>query len=398
LKKPLPKSTRQAAPLPAAPRLTLIIILLTAFALRAHHLAGASLQSDAATGLLRAWMAVAGASNYALHFVSLLAGVLAVALLQRLSSDLARPSAVRRWIGLLSAALLATNAFHVSTSQEVSPFTWLLALGLLATLALWQLLYPHARAGRYTSVGWGATYTFALAASLYLHGFGALIAVVHALYVIGWVIATRRWHVALHALGWWAGALLLSAPQLSRALDFFGGGQPAGSAATAWGNFVAWSGSAAMPAPWDAIVPWLLLALALVGLIWWVRTRPAGGLLLAALALLSFVALLLAARNPAFDERIAVVVSAPLMALAAAGTIALEPRLWSRIAARRRLQGLPVATAAVAAILLGANFAALATLYSNSGPQMLDAVSEAGRVYSAYEKEDDLLAAVEAQP
>jgi hypothetical protein len=48
--------------------------------------------------------------------------------------------------------------------------------------------------------------------------------------------------------------------------------------------------------------------------------------------------------------------------------------------------------------LLGANFAALATLYSNSGPQMPDAVSEAGRVYSAYEKEDDLLAAVEAQP
>ena len=381
--------------MPAAPRLALIAILLVAYALRAHHLAFESLWSDEGISLqraaeplramlakmpvehapgyfvaLRGWLALTGTSDYALRFFSLIAGVLTVALLQRLASDLARPSAVRRWIGLLSAALLATNAFQVSYAQEVRMYAWLLAMSLLSTLALWQLLEEPRAIVRRQRIGWGTAYAASVAACVYLHYYGALVPIVQALFVAGWAIATRRWTPTLLWAGWSAGALLLFAPWLPRALGIFGfgGWRTDGTVAEMpWRYLAAYSGSANMPTPWDDVIPWMTLVLALLGAIWWVRTRPAGGLLMTAMALLPFAGvLLLALRNPDYHERYIIFVSGPFLALAAAGTIALEPRLWSSNRAKRRLHGLPVATAAVAAILLSANFAALAESYGNT--------------------------------
>lgn len=410
--------------MPLAPRLALITILLVAFALRAHHLAFESLWSDEGISLqraaeplramlaampvehapgyfvaLRGWIALTGESDYALRFFSLVAGVLAVALLQRLTSDLARPSAVRRWIGLLSAALLATNAFQVTYAQEARMYTWLLAMSLLASVALWQLLYgPRGRqrgGRRYARSTWGVLYAFSVAACLYLHYFGALVPIAHALYMIGWVIATRRWRAAAIWAAGSVAALLLFAPWLPRALGVFGfsGWRAGGSVAEIpWRYLVAYSGAGAMPPPWDNVIPWLVLALALLGLVWWTRTRPAGGLLIGALAALPFAAvMLLAARNPDFHERYTIFISAPFMALAAAGTIALEPRLWARAPARRSLYGLPVATAAVAAVLLGANFAALANAYGNSALHKPDYRAAAQRIQANQRPGDVIL-------
>lgn len=406
--------------MPVAPRIALIAILLVAFALRAHHLAFESLWSDEGISLqraavplramlaampvehapgyfvaLRGWIALTGTSDYALRFFSLLGSLLAVALLQRLSSDLARPFAVRRWIGLLSAALLATSAFQVAYAQEARMYTWLLTMSLLSTVALWQLLYGLRDRRHYAPVAWGALYAFSVAASVYLHYFGGLVPIAHALFMIGWMIATRRWSVAGVWAGWSVAALLLFAPWLPRASGVFrfSGWRAGGSVAEIpWRYLVAYSGAGAMPAPWDAVIPWLMLAMALLGLVWWTRSRPAGGLLLGALATLPFAAvLLLAARNPDFHERYTIFISAPLMALAAAGTIALEPRLWARAPARRRLHGLPVATATVAAILLGANFAALANMYGNSAFHNPDYRAAAQRIQASQRPGDIIL-------
>ncbi len=409
--------------MPTAPRVALITTLLVAFALRAHHLTFESLWSDEGISLqraaeplramlaampvehapgyfvaLRGWMALAGDSDFALRFFSLLGSVLAVALLQRLSRDLARPSAVRRWIGLLSAMLLATNAFQVAYAQEARMYAWLLAMSLTATLALWHLLNVREQRGpthRYAAVGWGIAYALAIAASVYLHYFGALVAIAHLLYVLGWAIATRRWKAAGLWAAWAAAGLLLFAPWLPRALGVFGfGGWRSGGSVNEipMRYLVAYSGGAAMPAPWDAIIPWVTLALAILGAVWWVRTRRSGGLLMGALALIPLVAvLLLAARNPDYHERYTIFISAALIALASAGTIALEPRLWSRDRARRRLNGLPVATAAVAAILVGANFAALANTYGNSALHKPDYRAAAARIQAEQRPGDVIL-------
>ncbi len=405
--------------MPLAPRLTLITILLVAFALRAHHLTFESLWSDEGISLqraaeplramlaampvehapgyfvaLRGWLALAGSSDYALRFLSLLGSVLAVALLQRVSSDLARPRAVRRWIGLLSAALLATNAFQVAYAQEGRMYSWLLAMSLLATLALWQLLYPQPRAHKWAPIGWGALYAFAIAACVYLHYFGALVAITQTLFVLGWVIATRRLQLALRWTLAAASGLVLFAPWLPRALGVFGfaGWREGGSTAEIpWRYLAAYSGSNPMPAPWDSVIPWLTLALALLGAVWWVRIRPAGGLLASAMALLPFAGvLLLAMRNPDYHERYTIFISGPLMALAAAGTIALEPRVWARDAVKRRINGMPVGTAALAAILIGANFAALAGLYGNTAFHKPDYRAAAQRI-QAEQRAGDLI-------
>ncbi len=406
--------------MPLAPRIMLIIIMLVAFAVRAHHLAFDSLWSDEGISLLRAaeplrtmlaampvehtpgyfvalqaWIALVGASDYAVRFLSLIGSVLAVALLQRLGSDLARPSAVRRWIGMMGAALLATNATQVAYAQEARMYAWLVAMSLLATVALWNLLNPPRVSWRYGSIAWGAIYAFAVAACVYLHYFGALVPITQALYVLGWVLVTRRWRLALRWVGWSAVALLLFAPWLPRTLGIFGfdGWRTGGSVAEIPMRYlVAYTGATSMPSPWSNIIPWMMLALALTGLIWWTRFRPAGGLLVGAMTIAPFVAvLLLAARNPDYHERYTLFLAAPLMALAAAGTIALEPRLWSRDPARRRLNGLPVATATVAAILVGANFAALAGYYGDYEFRKPDYRAAAMRIQSEQHPGDVIL-------
>ncbi|MCS7222796.1 MAG: glycosyltransferase family 39 protein [Anaerolineae bacterium] len=86
--------------------------------------------------LLHLWTRLAGNSEFALAFPSLIFGLLLVAMAYRLGSDLAD-----RVVGLLAAGLTAISPFHVWYSQEVRMYTlgsFLGALTLYALVRLWE--------------------------------------------------------------------------------------------------------------------------------------------------------------------------------------------------------------------------------------------------------------------
>ncbi len=400
-------------------RLALLATLLAAFALRAWRLDFQSFWSDEGISLARAslpladllaqmpvehapgyfvalhgWIARTGTHDYGLRFFSLWPSVLAVALLYRLAVDLARgggrPSAASHATGLIAAALMATNAFQIWYAQEARMYAWLLACSLLCTWAFWRILTgPHAQA-------WGfmPLYALSAAACVYLHYFGALVPIAHALYAAGWTPATRRVRPAALWLASAAGALLLFAPWLPRALAIFGfeGWRAPGDPAEIPLRYLrAYTVGDAMPAPLAAWLPWLYLGLALLGALWWLAgsRRRAGGLLLLVLLLFPFAAvLLLALRSPDYHERYAIALSAPLLLLAAAGLVALAPDAWRAAppappsAARRRRVGRAawLAPGLAALLLAAANGAALARQATDSTLHKPDFRAAAARI------------------
>ncbi len=82
---------------------------------------------------LHGWMRAAGASEFALRFLSVLGATLAVALIYRLGRELGgRPT------GLIAAALLAINPLRIYYAQEARTYAWLTALVLASALLLWR--------------------------------------------------------------------------------------------------------------------------------------------------------------------------------------------------------------------------------------------------------------------
>ena len=143
-----------------------IVICLLAFGLRAYHLGTQSLwydeglsvhlaglppietiQTSAATDhpplhalMLGAWMQLAGRSEFAVRFLSLWWGVLAVALTWRLGRELLTNS-----IGAVGALLLATSAFAAWYAQETRGYSLLLALTLVMVWAFVRLCHSEPR-------------------------------------------------------------------------------------------------------------------------------------------------------------------------------------------------------------------------------------------------------------
>lgn len=276
--------------------------------------------------LLHFWLPWTGGHDFALRFLSLWPSVLSVALIYRLGADLGARTA-----GMVAALLLATSSFQLWYAQEARMYSWLLATALLATVALWRLLEADGRSRRRGARwGLGVLYALTLAASVYLHFFGALLPLAHAGFVCGWALVQRTWR----ALGRWAlasaGALLLFLPWLPRALAIFGfsGWRAAGEPAEIpWRYLAAFSVSDAMPDPWRTPLIWLYALLALAGFAYWWRTRRAAALLLATMLLLPMVAVLvLAVRNPDYHERYAIAVTGPLFLLIGGGVGGLDWR------------------------------------------------------------------------
>ena len=136
--------------------LILVVITALAFGLRVTHLDTQGLWSDEFTSLGRAmlapsellrdlpvehvplyfwllhcWTLAAGSSDFALRFLSVIWGTLAVPLLYALGRRLvARPAAV------MAAFLLAINPFQVWYSQDTRMYSMLVGLGLMALWAL----------------------------------------------------------------------------------------------------------------------------------------------------------------------------------------------------------------------------------------------------------------------
>ncbi|MBU0705339.1 MAG: glycosyltransferase family 39 protein, partial [Chloroflexi bacterium] len=147
--------------------------------------------------LLRGWVALAGTSEYALRFFSLLLGVLGVPLIYALARRLFdRPT------GLLAALLLATSPYLAWYGQEVKMYTLVPALALLAIYALRRALSPSK--GRAVEGGnwrWWAVTVAATSLAFYSHILAALLIPVQILlYFIWWPQSRHRWRGALVSL------------------------------------------------------------------------------------------------------------------------------------------------------------------------------------------------------
>ncbi len=150
--------------------------------------------------LLHIWMGLAGRSPLAVRFLSVMLGMVTVALLARLA----------RWCfgrrtGLTVALLAAVNPFHVAYSQEARMYA---LLGLAAVTTTWGLLRALEPVHRenlplspclpvsLSPLGWWLLYALAAACTLYAHNLGALVLL--ALNLLA--VSRRRWRRSLPAL------------------------------------------------------------------------------------------------------------------------------------------------------------------------------------------------------
>ena len=142
--------------------------------------------------LLRGWVALTGRSEFALRYLSLFFGLLAIALAFALS---------RRLTGALAAFLcswlFAVSPYLVWYSQETKMYTLVLALATLAAYALRRAIDSHER-----HATWWVTLVAATSAAMYCHILAALLIPVEMILALAWGVrgAPRNG-------GWWKGAL-----------------------------------------------------------------------------------------------------------------------------------------------------------------------------------------------
>ncbi len=157
--------------------------------------------------LLNVWMQVAGSSEEAVRWLSVICGLIAVPVAWWAARGLFGTRA--GWFG---AVLLATNPFFTQYSQEGRMYALLALLALVAAAA-------YGRAFAWRSRGWAAGYAVALAAMLYTHNwalfFGAASGLVW-LYLL-WRARERRELLVLGAIAF-GGALVLYLPWLPTVL------------------------------------------------------------------------------------------------------------------------------------------------------------------------------------
>jgi mannosyltransferase len=157
--------------------------------------------------LLHVWMQVAGSSEEAVRWLSVLCGVVAVPVAWWAAHGLFGTRAA--WI---AAVLMATNPFFTQYAQEGRMYALLALLALVASAA-------YARAFAWRSRGWAAGYAVALAAMLYTHNwalfFGAAGGLVW-IYLL-YRAAERRELLILGAIAF-GGALALYLPWLPTVL------------------------------------------------------------------------------------------------------------------------------------------------------------------------------------
>ncbi len=159
--------------------------------------------------LLRLWSQLAGDSEFALAFLSLMAGVLLVAGVHRLTRSIAGPSA-----GSLAGVLTALSAYSVWYSQEVRMYTVaaLLLLGLAA--ATMQIVSGDSRPL------WAAVWAILAAAALYTLYYSLFL--LPALSLAWLLYALRETAMRRHRLLAWLGShallLLLYLPWLPTAV------------------------------------------------------------------------------------------------------------------------------------------------------------------------------------
>ena len=138
--------------------------------------------------LLRVGLELFGHTEFALRFLSVLTGTLAVPLIFQLGRVLGDG----RW-GLVAALLLALNPFALWYAQEARMYSLLLCLSIAAGYAFWKLVtWPDPRHWLWL--------TLISALSFVVHYFAFLFSLVQFVYL---VVTLRRTH---RVLRWWVAA------------------------------------------------------------------------------------------------------------------------------------------------------------------------------------------------
>ncbi len=136
--------------------------------------------------LLRGWIALAGTSEYAMRFFSLMPGILSIPLVYVLGRRL-----FTSLTGLIAALLVTGSPYLVWYSQEVKMYTLVVALSLIAIYSLRRGLgdggWP-----------WWVAQVAATTLALYSHILAALLIPVQVmLCVVWWPWVRTRWRAAL---------------------------------------------------------------------------------------------------------------------------------------------------------------------------------------------------------
>ena len=423
---PRPAQAPRAGALPA--RLAMLAILLVAFALRAYRLDFQSLWSDEGISLLRSsqslpamlrnmpvehtpgyfvllhgWLALAGTSDIALRWLSLLPSVLAVALMFRLGVSLSAAEAPRLFGSAVGGRARGAAAGNQRLSESgmrkkraCTPGCWLRRLrhawhsgrcwnnpeiSLAARANWWALLYALSTAG-----------------VVYLHLFGALLPLAQAVFAMGWLVVRRdlrrfaRW--ALAALA----ALLLFLPWLPHTLGIFGfeGWRQGGDAEQLpWRYWLAYTVSDGLAAPWRTWLPWVYVILALGGAVYWWRVRvPAAIYLLVTLLAPWAAALALAVRNPDYHERYTIYLAAPLLLLVAGGIGLVDLRTYrtqARTPHAPQSSWLALPALLLAGLLVIGNGLAVQRLYTDASLHKPDYRAAAERIAANLQPGDVVL-------
>lgn len=213
-----------------------IIVLLVGFGLRVHRLGAANVWWDEAFSiwmarkplanlmettafdthpplyyiLLHSWMPLTGSTEFAVRTISVMAGLLTIAVVYTLGMRLLG----RRW-ALLGALLLAISRFHIWWSQEVRMY----ALAVLwITLALAIVIRQASTQNRRHLFGWAAYAIFLSAAlhTLYLAGLAAVVAGITVLVL--WAARRMNWRDVISFALANLGAILIYLPWILYAL------------------------------------------------------------------------------------------------------------------------------------------------------------------------------------
>lgn len=271
--------------------LSLLFILLLAFALRSYHLEAHSLRGDEAAtvlyaalpltdlwelsritdphpplyyALLHPWQLILGEAAWTMRFFGVLASTLSVAVLYRL----ARLTVQLTDISLLAAFLLAINPLQIWLAQDVRSYPLFTLMGLLSSSLLWLTLHPPIKKSPLSSFLSPPLYILFTVAGLYIHYYTIFLIAFQGLFVLlnyrhFW---PKRWL-------WLTGQLiiaLLILPGLSLAYGFIG--EAAGGIDTLPLSEILWRAATALltgftlEAEWGRWVSLALMPLWLLGL------------------------------------------------------------------------------------------------------------------------------------
>ena len=206
--------------------------MLVAFALRVYRLDAVSLRGDEAftvvfvqrtwEGLwrgistiepnpplmylaLRAWIAIAGDSEFVTRYFSVFFGVLCVPLLYRLARTMWTTRDARA-IALWASVLIAINPYQIWHSQDVRNYTMWPCLSLFALVFLWQWWQREVQGSKLEVQGAFVLrplsfYVLATLLSLYTHYYDTFVVVAENVFVFAFALWARRARALIRWIG-----------------------------------------------------------------------------------------------------------------------------------------------------------------------------------------------------